>query len=259
MRRITSLVAALALVACNHEVTAPPDLDVLFDNSGILAYDAAGLSGPGRYLSVLHRLPPNLQLTDAQNAAIKAAVESFNRSTAADREALAQIIKAAEEARRAGKSREEVAAILAKGDAIRQRLLAAEQALQAKIESILTAEQKAWLDANLRTKCDPRTAPPLTDAQFTEIRALIAAYEQNNKADLAAVQAALAKAREAQKNGAPREEIKAILDSVQPAMERLAAAQAALLEAIDAVLTAEQRASGCYRGGHITIVRGKRG
>jgi Spy/CpxP family protein refolding chaperone len=250
---------ALALIACSQEVTAPPEVDVLFDNSGILAYDAAGLSGPGRYLSTLHRLPPNLRLTDAQNAAIKAAIDAFSRSTAVDREALAQILKAADEARRTGKSREEVAAILAKGDSIRQRLVAAEQALQAKIESILTAEQKAWLDGNLRTRCDPRTVPALTDAQITEIRGLVAAYEENNKADLAAVKAAFEKAREAQKNGASREQIKAILDAVHPAMERLAAAQAALLKAINAVLTAEQRASGCFRGGPVTLVRSKRG
>jgi hypothetical protein len=41
-------------------------------------------------------------------------------------------------------------------------------------------------------------------------------------------------------------------------MERLAAAQAALLKAIDALLTPEQRASGCYRGGYPLGAGGKR-
>lgn len=134
-----------------------------------------------------------------------------------------------------------------------------EDACILKIESILTAEQQAWLDGNLRSRCDPRSVPALTDAQITEIRGLLVAYEQNNKPDIAAVKAAFEKAREARENGATREQIKAILDAVRPAMERLAAAQAALLKAIDAVLTAEQRASGCFRGAHFPIVRGKRG
>jgi Spy/CpxP family protein refolding chaperone len=258
MKKLACILAALVLATCDSGTTAPPQVEVLFDDSGILAYDAAGVSGPGRYLSGLHRLPPELRLTDAQNVAIKTAVDAFQQATAAEREALARILEAANQARRAGKSRAEVAAILATGDPIRERILAAERALQAKIESILTTEQKAWLDTHLPRVCDPRTAPKLSDAQITEIRALLAAYEQNNRADLEAVKAALEKARAAQHNGATREQIKAILASVQPAMERLAAAQAALLKAIDALLTPEQRASGCYRGGHPIGAGGKR-
>jgi Spy/CpxP family protein refolding chaperone len=258
MNKLACVLAALAIAACDNETVAPPQVDVLFDDGGILAYDAAGVSGPGRYLSGLHRLPPELRLTEAQSAAIKAAFDAFHKATAADREALAKILEAANQARRAGKSRAEVAAILATGDPIRERILGAERALQAKIESILTAEQKAWLDANLPKVCDPRAAPKLNEAQITEIRALLAAYEQANRADLEAVKAALEKARAAQQNGATRDQINAILHSVQPAMERLAAAQAALLKAIDALLTPEQRASGCYRGGHLVGAGGRR-
>ena len=249
---------ALALVACDKDVTAPVDAAALLESGGILAWDAAGMSGPGRYLSALDRLPENLRLSAAQAAAIKAAVDEFRQATEADREALASVNKAAAEAKRAGKSRAEVRQILEQGAAARQRVEAAEQALQARIEGILTAEQKAWLDANLPKRCDPRTAPPLTVDQKTQISALVAGYEISNKADLDAIKAALEKARAAQKSGATRAEIKAILDAVRPAMERLAAAQAALQQAIDALLTPEQRASGCYRGVSVVLKTGGR-
>jgi len=259
MRKLSMFLGAvLALSACTRDATGPVDVAGLLDAGGILAYDAAGMSGPGRYLSGLNRLPENLKLTTAQAAAIKAAVDAFAQATQADREALAAIHKAAEEAKRAGKSREEVSRILEQGVAARQRLEAAEHALEAKIAAILTPEQKAWLDANLPKRCDPRTAPPLTADQKTQISALIAAFEVNNQADLAAVKAALEKARMAHASGATREEIKAILDAVQPAMARLAAAQVALHQAIDALLTAEQKASGCYRGIPAGIKTGSR-
>lgn len=249
MKKVAFLLSlAVALVACDRDVTAPVDAAALLEAGGILAWDAAGMSGPGRYLSALGRLPENLRLSAAQAAAIKAAVDEFLQATQADRETLASIDKAAAEAKRSGKSREEIRQILEQGAAARQRMEAAEQALQVRIEAILTAEQKAWLDANLPKRCDPRTAPPLTADQKTQISALVAGYEISNRADLDAVKAALEKARTAQKSGATRAEVKAILDAVRPAMARLAAAQAALHQAIDALLTPEQRASGCYRG-----------
>jgi Spy/CpxP family protein refolding chaperone len=249
---------AVALAACDRDVTAPVDAAALLEAGGILAWDAAGMSGPGRYLSALGRLPENLRLSATQAAAIKAAVDEFLQATQADRETLAAIDKAAAAAKRAGKSREEIRQILEQGAAARQRMEAAEQALQARIEAILTAEQKAWLDANLPKRCDPRTAPPLTADQKTQISALVAGYEISNRADLDAVKAALEKARAAQKSGATRTEVKAILDAVRPAMARLAAAQAALQQAIDALLTPEQRASGCYRGTAAVVKTGGR-
>jgi Spy/CpxP family protein refolding chaperone len=244
----TLLAASLVLAACQEDVTAPTDVGGLLVDGAVLAYDAAGLPGAGRYLGALDRLPEALKLSAAQAAAIKAAVEAFQQATRADREALAGIHKEAEAAKRAGKSRDEVRLILEKGEAARKRIEAAELALAARIEAILTAEQKAWLEANLPKRCDPKTAPPLTADQKAQISALVAAFEVSNKADLDAIKAALEKARAAKQSGATREQVKAILDAVQPAMARLAAAQAALRQAIDAVLTAEQRASGCYRG-----------
>jgi Spy/CpxP family protein refolding chaperone len=241
------LIAALVAASCSQDVTEPADTLSSLDAGAILAYDAAGLSGPGRYLAGLHRLPDNLKLSADQEAKIKALLVGFQETNKVDIEALAKINEEAKSAIRAGKSREEVAAIMARGDAIRARLDAAEKALQTAIEGVLTAEQKAWLDANQPKRCEPGSAPALTDAQRTQIRALIAAYDQANKADLDAVQAALERARAAQKNGASKAEIQAILDSVKANMDRLRVAQVELAKAIDALLTAEQRASACFK------------
>ncbi len=241
------LLCAVAVAACNRDVTAPVDTLANLDEGAILAYDAAGLSGPGHYLIGLHRLPDNLKLSTAQEAQIKALLSAFQQSNKADLDALAKINEEAKAAARAGKSREEIAAILARGDAMRARLEAAEKALQTAIEGVLTADQRAWLNANQPPRCEPGTAPTLTDAQRTQIQALIAAYDQTNKADLDAVKAALERARAAQKNGATKAEVQAIVDSVKANMERLRAAQAELAKAIDAVLTPDQRASACFR------------
>lgn len=244
------LAAALLAAACGSDVSAPDDADLIatLDAGAILSYDAAGLSRAGNLLAGLHRLPPDLKLTTQQAEAIRAALEAFERATRADREALAAIHARARDALQAGKTRDEVRAILAEGDPIRQRLEAAEAELHAKIESILTAAQKAWLDSHRPRRCDPATVPALTEAQRTQIGALIAAFELANQADLAAVRAAHEQAAAARRNGATAEQVRAILAAVQPALQRLAAAQAQLHQDIQAVLTDAQKASGCYRG-----------
>ena len=66
------LIAALAAASCSQDVTEPADTLSSFDAGAILAYDAAGLSGPGHYLAGLHRLPDNLKLSADQEAKIKA-------------------------------------------------------------------------------------------------------------------------------------------------------------------------------------------
>ena len=247
------LLGVLTLAACNRDVSAPIDSDTLasLDAGAILTFDAAGLSGPGHYLTGLHRLPDNLKLSADQEAKIKALLQAFQQANQADLEALAKIGAEAKAAAAAGKSRAEIAAILAKGDAIRARIEAAEKALQTAIENVLTAAQKAWLDANRPRPCD--VSSTLTAEQRTQIQSLIAAYEEANKADLAAVQAALEKARAAAKNGATKEQIAAIMDAVKANVERLRAAQLELIKAIDAVLTPEQRASPCFKGPTIPL------
>src|SRR5688572_11850719 len=176
----TSLIAG----ACSQDTVAPTESLAAFDASAVVAYDPGGRSAPGNYLTRLHRLPAELRLTTAQETQIRALLERFSAAIRPDLEALGAILRRAEEARRAGKSREEIGLILAEGHAIRARLEAAEAALAAAIADVLTAEQKAWLASHEPQRCDPRTAPPLTDAQRTEIRALIAGYEDSNRADL---------------------------------------------------------------------------
>jgi Spy/CpxP family protein refolding chaperone len=109
---------------------------------------------------------------------------------------------------------------------------------------VLTAEQKAWLSSQDGRRCSPVS---LTEQQRTQISALVAAFQEANSADLAAVRSALAQAREARRSGVSREEVAALLEAVRPAMERIRAATAQLAEDIDALLTPEQKAAGCFR------------
>ena len=104
----------------------------------------------------------DLKLSNDQGAKIKALLEAFDQANKADIEALAKIGAEAKAAAAAGKSREEIAAILARGNAIRVRLEAAEKALQTAIENVLTAAQKAWLDANQPKRCEPGSGQSLT-------------------------------------------------------------------------------------------------
>jgi Spy/CpxP family protein refolding chaperone len=247
------LLGVLTLAACNRDISAPIDSDTLasLDAGAILTFDAAGLSGPGHYLVGLHRLPDNLKLSAEQEAKIKALLTAFQESNKADIEALAKLGAEAKAAAAAGKSRAEIGAILERGGPIRARIEAAEKALQTAIENVLTAAQKAWLDANRPRLCDPRST--LSAEQRTQIQALIAAYEETNAADLAAVQDALEKARAAAKNGATREQVAAIINSVKANVERLRVAQLELMKAIDAVLTPDQKVTPCFKGPVIPV------
>ncbi|MGH7471962.1 MAG: hypothetical protein ACRENP_28760 [Longimicrobiales bacterium] len=245
-KSVLGLLATVAFLACAEDATGPQDGDTMMEQDAILAFDAGGVSDPGRHMVGIHRLPRELRLTAEQEAQIKVLLERFNVSTQPDRTVLAGIQRQADEARRAGKPREEIARILAQADEIRKRMAAAEETLAAAILAVLTAEQRAWLSAHQPKVCDRNTGA-WTDAQRSEIAALMAAYEEKNKPDLDAVKVALERARLAQKNGASREEVARILASAKEASARLRAAQAELARAIDALLTAEQRASGCFR------------
>lgn len=242
------LITALAAAACNNDVTSPTDSSALLDDAAELAFSSGLIAAdPGdRFLALLHRLPESLKLSSGQEAQIKSVVEQFLGATKADHEALATILKQAHEAARSGKSRAEVSAILQQGIPIRERLQAAEQKLRRDLLAVLTPDQRAWLDAHQPRPCN---GPALTDGQRAEISGLVAAFEQDNRADIEAIRAAFQQARAAHQSGASREEIKAILEAVQPAMRRVSAAEARLAVAILAVLTPEQRASGCYRFG----------
>jgi Spy/CpxP family protein refolding chaperone len=241
-KTVFTLLISLLAAACSDGVSPSPE--PALDEAAVLGYSASLTSDPSsRYLGHLHRLPEAIALSAAQQAQIQTLLTRFAEATKADHELLATIGRQVLEAIKAGQSREEIRAILARGDAARERLRAAEAALRTAIDAVLTAEQKAWLASQDGRNCRPST---LTEQQRTQISALVADFQKANSADLAIIRDALAKARAAHKSGATRAEIAAILETARPAMERIRKAEAALSEAILAVLTPEQRASRCF-------------
>ena len=250
MRRFALVaVASLAFAACSTDTTSPADQSLVDDFllGGSVALTSAGGYDPDIYQQrLVNGFPDELRLTPDQQAKIKALVEAFQASTKADHDALNAILRQAKEAIAAHKSRDEVKAILDHGNAIRARLSAAESALRAAIDAVLTPEQKAWLEAHKPAKCDPSKFPPLTDAQKAQIRALEQAFQTSNKADLDAVKAILDQARAAAAAGKSKAEVEAIVATAKPAMDRLEAARRAVKTQIEAILTAEQKASGCF-------------
>ena len=107
----------------------------------------------------------------------------------------------------------------------------------------LTADQRASIDRRQPRRC---RSFRLTEAQRAEISALFAVFEQAEAADLATIRTALESARAAHRNGASREEIRGILGTAQPAMDRVRAAKIQLSVAVLGVLSPAQVASGCY-------------
>ncbi len=247
MRKIALImVAALSLAACSQDATAPTnssDLDVQAGAFGT-ALTAAGGYEAAIYESRLNNgLPDDLKLTTEQKEKIKALVKAFEDATRADREALKAILHEATGGRKP--NREEAKKIFDKTADIRARLAAAEAKLKADIDAVLTAEQRAWIASHSPKRCDASKFIPLTDTQKAQIRALETAFEQSNKADLDAVKAAYEEAKEAVKAGKSRAEVAKIMERVQPAIVRLALGRVQLREQITAVLTPEQKASGC--------------
>lgn len=86
------------------------------------------------------RFPP---LTDAQKAQIQSLEQSFRDDNKSDLEAMKVIMEEARAAFRSGKSREEIAAIIAKGAPIARRLMEARKELREDILAVLTPEQRA--------------------------------------------------------------------------------------------------------------------
>ncbi len=246
MRRIAMVIAAISLAACSQDATSPQpssDLDLTAGAFGTALTSVGGYEA-GVYESRLaNGLPEDLKLSSEQRAKIKALVQAFEDATRADREALRAILKEATGGKKA--NRDDAKKVLDATADIRARLAAAEAKLKADIDAVLTAEQRAWIASHSSKRCDPHKFVPLTDAQKAQIRALEAAFEASNKADLDAVKAAYDEAKEAARAGKSREEIAKILERVKPAIARLATGRAKLHEQITAVLTAEQKASGC--------------
>jgi Spy/CpxP family protein refolding chaperone len=239
------LILLLGPAACGQDSTAPQPFDTAtFGDATDLAFDASFAGDPRvRFLPFVFRLPDHLKLSAEQEASIRALLQQFATDTRSDHEALAAILKEARAARQAGKTIEEVRAILQRGEPIRLRLVAAEQKLRSDLLALLTAEQRAWIESQGRNRCE---SVALTDAQRTEISALYATFQQDHSADLETIRTTLTRARAAHLAGASREEIHAILLEAQPAMQRITAAHFQLAAAVFALLTPEQIASGCY-------------
>lgn len=248
MRRTVLIAIAALSLACSGESTSPGTTDLSLLEAGAFgtALTSAGGYDAGIYQDrLINALPDELKLTDEQRAKIRALVEAFQQATKADREALGAILREAQQAIAAGKTRAEVGAILAKGNDIRRRLAAAEAKLKADIDAVLTAEQRAWILAHSPKACRADRFPPLTDAQKAQIRALEAAFQEQNRADLAVVKSVIEEAHAAMRAGKSREEVMQILQKAAAAVQRLEAARRTLRENILAVLTPEQKASGC--------------
>ena len=245
MRRIVCLtIAALTLTACSNETTAPNTLDLNIDAGafGTALTIVGGYDADVYQTRLANGLPDSLKLSDDQKAKVKALIDAFTAATKADRDALNAILKQAHDASK-GNNRsaaDSVGKILAKGAEIRARLAAAELKLKSDIDAILTADQRAWLAAHEPKKCKPEKFAPLSDAQKAQIKALEKSFEDTNRADLQAVKAAYESAE-----GKTKAERDAILAGVAPAIARLDAARKALTTALGAILTAEQKASGC--------------
>jgi Spy/CpxP family protein refolding chaperone len=86
------------------------------------------------------RFPP---LSDEQKAAIRTLESEFREDNKADLDSLRSILEEARAAIQAGKSRQEIAAILAKAAPIARRLADARKELHEDILDVLTPEQKA--------------------------------------------------------------------------------------------------------------------
>ncbi|HEX5073637.1 MAG TPA: hypothetical protein VFW03_10545 [Gemmatimonadaceae bacterium] len=248
--RFVVLLGAIAVLgACDKSTTpvspattADDVVDLVPDYavSPAVSIDAAGIGGS--------LLPDALKLSAEQKAAIAALHDAFMKTVAGDVAALQAIEKEAKAAIRAGKSREEVRVILAKGVPIVARLDAAFAKLRADIWAVYTPEQRAWIEAHRPRDCR-RGSLQLTEEQVTAIRDLEREFYAAVKPDLDLIRSIVADARQARAAGKSREEVTAILAQAIEPQRRVADAERKLQAAILNVLTPDQRVLwACRRG-----------
>ena len=248
--RFAVLLGAIAILGACDKSTTPvspstnPDavVDLVPDYavSPAATIDAAGIGGS--------LLPDSLKLTAEQKAAIAALHEAFMKATAPDIAALRAIETEAKAAIRAGKTRDEVRAILAKSLPILTRLSAAFTKLQADIWAVYTPEQRAWIEAHHPRDCT-RGSLQLTDAQVHAIRDLEQQFFAAVKPDLDLIRSIVDEAKQAREAGKTRDEIAAILARAVEPQRRVAEAERKLQAAILAVLTPDQQILwACRRG-----------
>jgi len=238
------LVVLLGLVvsisACDRPTPVAPagattdavDLIPDYAVSPAAAVDAAGVGAS--------LLPESLRLTAEQKAAIAALHEAFMKATAVDVAALRAIEREAHAAIEAGKSRDEVRAIIAKAQPIRERLETAFKKLQGDVWAVYTPEQRAWIESHRPRACGPADIR-LTAEQVKQIRQLQEDFLTAVKPDLDVIRAIAAEARQAREAGKSREEVAAILARAAEPQRRVTAAERKLQDAILALLSPEQR------------------
>jgi Spy/CpxP family protein refolding chaperone len=251
MRRASLVFAAAlsVLVACSSESTAPTQLteqsqdeiDLLQDmgTSTAAVFDRAGIGGS--------QFPDHLQLSAEQKAKIAALHEAYEASVKADIAAVHAIELEARAALKAGKSRAEIAAILAKAEPYLARIRAAFAKLQADIWNVYTPAQQAWIKGRASVCRDD--GPRLTERQIQQIRALKEAFAEAIKDELEIIKAALAEARAARAAGASDAEIRRILAKAEAAMKAVHEAELRLKAAINDLLTDEQKRNPCLLRG----------
>jgi len=158
IRTVSALAAALLVGACdllptgNDQVALADDYAlVLFGEPGASLEGTLGPQAPhhatdGR--SGRAPLPDSLALTQAQQDSIAVLKAAFKAAHAAPLAQLKAIFDEAKVARQAGKTRDEVRAILEQARPIRDALKPAVEALHAAIRAVFTDAQRAWLEAN---------------------------------------------------------------------------------------------------------------
>ena len=157
-RTIPVLAATLLLGACDmlptgsNEVALAEDYAlVMFGEPGASLEGTLGPQSPrhstdGR--SGRAPLPDSLALTQVQKDSIDVLKAAFKTANAESLAQLKAIFDEAKAARQAGKTRDEVHAILATARPIRDALKPAVEALHAAIRAVFTPAQRAWLEAN---------------------------------------------------------------------------------------------------------------
>ncbi len=165
MRRftVTAALAGIALVAaCERGPTQPlqianaqldaydPVVLTFNSTSGLPSapFHTEGHGSPGDARGPGAPFPDSLKLTAVQHAAIQALRDAFNAAHAADLAALQAIHDKARAAMKAGAGKDAVKAILESAKPIMDRLRPVFDALHTAIENVLTASQKAWIEAH---------------------------------------------------------------------------------------------------------------
>jgi hypothetical protein len=254
-KRLLGAVATglLALAACSSDPAGVDEMDLLDDEvidlvpdyaiSSAAVIDGGGIGGA--------RLPEELRLTDEQKAEIAALHEAFIAEHADEVAALREIEQQLRDLRRDGGTLDERRALHEQAAVILESLAADFAALQEAIWAVYTDAQRAWIETHRPRVCRPGERPDLTEEQIAQIRALQQAFHEAMADEIAAIKAAHEAARAAHQAGATREEIAAILATVQDEIAELRAAEAQLWEDIQAVLTDEQREDWCIVRRHV--------